>query len=487
MTDAGRILLVGLVLGLLAVEPPGSLAQDPRCSIEDFECLTVLQRQGRTEQAAQIVRRMSTSWFQWDKEPAAYEKARAELAAMIVGFTNWPCFRGPTRQGVSDETGLPLRWSATENVAWKTALPGEGWSSPIVWGSRVFVTTATENGVSCRVLCLDRDSGQVLWNREVLRQDTTGHKEGRNTYATPTPATDGRLVYAVFFDGSVVAVDYDGSVAWTNQAFRFFSQHGLGTSPVLWEDLLIQARDGSSDGENKKLGWQEPWDRSFVLALDKATGKLRWQGRRGLSRIAHVVPNLWTGPDGRAQVISGAGDVVQGFDARTGARLWTSKNIGEGVVPSIVLGDGLVFTACGWSGRESIKAFRLGGQGDLGESNLAWEQRKGMPRIPSYLYLSPYLYTITEGGIAMCLQGHTGNIVWQERIGGNHSASPVGAEGRLYFLSDDGETTVIEAGPQFKVLARNPLQEKTQASMAVSARRLFIRTAGNLFCIGAAQ
>lgn len=187
------------------------------------------------------------------------------------------------------------------------------------------------------------------------------------------------------------------------------------------------------------------------------------------------------------QAISGAGDVVQGFDAKSGERIWTSKNIGEGVVPSIVLGEGMAFSASGWGGRESIKAFRLDGKGDLGESNLIWEQRKAMPRIPSFLYLEPYLYTISESGSAMCLQSDTGQIVWQERLGGNFSASPVAAEGRIYLLSDAGETVVINAGPQFKVLARNHLQEKVQASMAVSLGELFIRTANNLYCIGSNQ
>jgi outer membrane protein assembly factor BamB len=402
----------------------------------------------------------------------------------VIQAENWPGFRGPTRQGVSTETGLPLTWSATNNVAWKTAIPGEGWSSPIVWGDRVFVTTATEEGASCRALALDRSQGGLLWNTEVFTQQA-GHRNRRNSYATPTPCTDGERVYAVFGDGSFAATDFAGRVVWTNRDFPFYSEHGLGTSPILHGDLLIMARDGSNESEPKSLGWQQPWDRSFLLALDTRTGARRWQTPRGLSRIAHVVPNLWTGSDGRTQVVSGAGDVVQGFDALTGERLWTSTNIGEGVVPSIVIGGDLAFTASGWGGRESIKAFRLGGRGDLGESNLVWEQRRSLPRIPSFLFLEPHLYTITEGGVAMCLEAATGRIVWQERVGGNYSASPVAADGRIYFLADDGLTTVIEAAPEFRVLARNPLDEKAQASMAVSGGRLFIRAAEQLYCIAA--
>lgn len=395
---------------------------------------------------------------------------------------NWPQFRGPTGQGNSSEAALPLSWNATENVAWKTAIPGEGWSSPIVWSNRVFLTTATEAGASCHVLALDRATGQFIWDKEVFKQ-TPGHKQERNGYATPTPCTDGERVFAVFGDGSFVALDLEGRVVWTNRDFPFYGEHGLGTSPILWHDLLIMTRDGSGEPPDTGAGWHTPWDRARILALDAKTGLIRWQAKRGQSRISHVVPAIWTAPDGHAELISGAGDVVQGFDPETGERFWTSRNIGEGVVPSIVLGDGLVFTASGWGGRQTIKAFRPGNRGDLGEANLAWEQPKGSSKIPSYVFSKPYLFTISEGGVAMCLKGQTGEIVWQERVGGNFSASPVCGNGRIYFLSDEGETTVIEAKPQFSILVRNALKEKCQASMAASNGRFYIRTAIHLYCI----
>jgi outer membrane protein assembly factor BamB len=261
-----------------------------------------------------------------------------------------------------------------------------------------------------------------------------------------------------------------------NREHPFYGQHGLGTSPVLHDGLLIMARDGSSDGEDRQLGWQKPWDRSYVLALDAATGKERWRGRRGSSRISHSVPNVWE-HDGKAEVVSASGDVLQGFDAATGERLWSSKAVGESVVPSVVLGDGLAFTAGGWGGRDSIKAFRLGGgRGELGEANLAWEQRKGMPKVPSMLYLKPHLYSVTDAGVAQCLRADTGEVVWRERVEGTYSASPIAAAGRVYFLNDAGETTVVRAGPVFERLAKNPLGEKAQASMAVSQGQLFVRT-----------
>jgi len=396
---------------------------------------------------------------------------------------NWPQFRGPGSQGRSAEVPLPLQWSATQNVRWKAAIPGESWSSPIVWGDRVFVTTATESGQSCRVLSLDRKTGKIRWNNEVFRQ-APSRKEGRNTYATPTPATDGRRVYACFGDGSVAALDFAGRVVWTNRDHKFYGQHGLASSPILHQGLIIMARDGSSDGEDKKLGWQTPWDLSYVLALDAKTGQTRWKGKRGLSRISHGGPALWTAPDGMVQVVSEAGDVVQGFDLLTGERLWSSEVLGEGKVPSMVIGDGLVFTAGGWGGKETIKAFKPGGKGDLKEQNLVWEQKKGMPKIPSLVYVNPHLFAITDGGVATCMKASSGELVWQERVGGTFSASPIAAGGRLYLLDDDGQTTIVEAGPVFKVLAKNPLGERVQASMAASQGQLFIRSEKNLFCIG---
>ena len=416
------------------------------------------------------------NWFQYLLLAFLFE------AGSVAHAENWPQFRGPTHQGNSSELGVPLHWTSSSNVLWKTAIPGESWSSPIVWGEKVFVTTATESGQSCRVLAIDAKSGAIIWDKEALRQ-RPHHKQARNTYATPTPATDGERVYACFGDGSFAALNFAGDILWTNQTYRFYGEHGLGSSPILHNGLLIMARDGSSDGEDKKLGWQKPWDQSYVVALDVKSGQERWKGQRGLSRISHGAPNIWE-HDGKTEVITEAGDVLQGFDFKTGERLWSSEVIGEGKVPSVVLGGGFAFTSGGWGGKETIKAFRLGGAGDLKETNLVWEQKKGMPKVPSMIYVAPYLFAITDGGVASCMKADNGELIWQERVGGNFSASPVSAEGRIYFLGDNGETTVIEAGPEFKILAKNPLGENAQASLAISHGRIFLRTASNLYCIG---
>ena len=394
---------------------------------------------------------------------------------------DWPQFRGPTGQGVSTETGLPTEWSPDRGVAWRTPLPGGGWSSPIVHGDRVFVTTATDEGRSFRLLCLDRTTGEVLWNTEVFQQGLESRLQQGNSYATPTPVTDGQHTYVVAFDGSLAAVASDGSITWTNRDFPYYSQHGIAASLRLYGDLLILPFDPSSQGEDKKVGWQKPWDESFVLALDKKTGEVRWRGDRGLSRIGHVTPNLVREGD-REVLVSGAGDVVQGFDLASGERLWTVYSQGEGVVPSVVVGDGMVYTSSGFE-EPTIRAVRTGGRGDVTATHIAWEQTRAVPMMPSFLYVAPHLFTITEGGIALCLDGHSGEILGRRRIGGNHRASPIYAEKRIYFLSEEGETTIVEATPEMPVVAKNTIPEHTQASFAVSGGRLFLRTESALYAL----
>lgn len=419
------------------------------------------------------------------------------LAVLCLGWVlqshaeNWPRFRGPTGQGWSSEKGLPVEWSSERGIAWKTPIPGEGWSSPIVWGDRVFVSTATDANTQCRLLCLDRASGKVLWNVVVV-EIVPLRKESKNSYATPTPVTDGERVYVVFGDGTVAAVDFAGNVLWKNQEVRFYSRHGLGASPLVHEGLVIMPFDGSNRVEKagewpnnsteEQLGWRVPWDQAQIVAFDARTGQRRWTGKRDKSRIAHVSPNVVL-VDGAPQIVSPAGDAIQGFDPRTGERLWTVYSQGEGVTPSFAHGDGLIFTSSGFE-KTTLRTVRVGGKGDVTATHIAWEQRKGTPTQPSLLYVSPHLYGITDGGIGHCYDGKTGEVIYAERVGGNHSASPVYADGHLYFLSETAETTVVKAGPKFEIVSRNPLNEKCQASIAVSGGRLFLRTEKNLFCIG---
>ena len=414
------------------------------------------------------------------------------LPCFTVLAENWPSWRGPTGQGISKETRLPLHWSATSNVVWKSAIPGESWSSPIVWEDRVFVTTTTQNGAKCHVICLDRRGGGEIWRKEVLEQIPL-RKEGKNSFATSTPCTDGERVYAVFGDGSIVALTMAGGVVWTNREVQFYSRHGLGASPILYRDLLIMPFDGSNritapgqwpnNTPEERLGWQIPWDRSFIAALDTKTGKRVWTAKRGMSRIAHATPVILQSA-GKDQLLSIAGDAVQAVDLKDGERLWSVYCQGEGLVPTPVFNDELVFAASGFE-KTTLRGIKHLGNYQNGEDRIAWEQRKGVPSQSSLLYIDPYVYAITDGGIASCYKVNNGDIVWQERVGGNHSASPIYAEGKIYFLSEQGESVVIASGPEFKILARNNIGEKCQASYGASRDQMFIRSASSLFCIGA--
>ena len=395
---------------------------------------------------------------------------------------NWPGFRGPTGQGLSSETDLPTRWSGTENVAWKTVVPGDGWSSPVIHGDRVFVTSTTDEGRYCHVICLDRRDGKILWNRRTFEQTPT-KKRRENSFATSTPATDGQHVYAVFSNGRIVALDNAGRVVWTNHDVKFYGHHGLAASPLLYKDLVIMPFDGSSHGENNRIGWKIPWKEAVLLALDKTTGQVRWRGERGLSRLGHVTPCV-SRQGGRVQIVSGAGDVVQGFDPVSGQRIWSIYSKGEGVTPSIVLGDGLVFSCSGFEA-PTIRVVRAGGQGDVTKTHIAWEQKTGVPSLASMLYIKPHLYGVTDKGVVHCYDARTGEVVWRERIEGKHSSSPIYAAGKIYFLEEaTGASIVIEAGSKFKQIARNTLGEKCKASMAAAQGNLFIRSERHLYCIG---
>ena len=391
---------------------------------------------------------------------------------------NWMRFRGPTGQGISSETKLPVTWSATKNIKWKTSLPGKGWSSPIVFDDQVFLTTSTEEGVSCRVICINRKEGRIAWTTEVHRQKP-GPMRKQNSYATPTPVTDGKHVYSVFYDGTVTAADFSGKVVWKNSEIKFFSLHGLGASPILANGQVIMPFDGSSR-EETKVGWKVPWEKAVVLSLDAGNGSVRWKGTRGKSRVGHVTPIL---VNNGSQLVSAGGDRVQGFDPTTGRRIWSVYSQGEGVTPSPVVGDGLIYTSSGFEA-PTLRAIRLGGKGDVTKTHIAWEQKRGVAALSSLLYIKPYLYSISRDNILHCLEASSGKIAWMRRLSGVHWASPVYADGRIYILSEEGVTLVLRPGPKYDEVARNDISVTCLASMAVSQGNFYIRSDRNLYCIG---
>jgi outer membrane protein assembly factor BamB len=391
---------------------------------------------------------------------------------------NWMRFRGPTGQGISSEKKLPVTWSATENIKWKTSLPGKGWSSPIVFEEHVFLTASTEEGVSCRVICINRKDGTIAWTTEVHRQQT-GPMRKQNSYATPTPVTDGKQVYSVFYDGTVTAVDFSGKLVWKNSDLKFFSLHGLGASPILANGQVIMPFDGSSR-EETRVGWKVPWEKAVILSLDAGNGSVRWKGTRGKSRVGHVTPILINNGN---QLVSAGGDRVQGFDVMTGRRIWSVYSQGEGVTPSPVAGDGLIYTSSGFEA-PTLRAIRFGGKGDVTETHIAWEQKRGVAALSSLLYIKPYLYSISRDNILHCLDASSGKIIWMQRLSGVHWASPVYADGRIYILSEEGVTLVLRPGAKYAEVARNDISVTCLASMAVSQGNFYIRSDQDLYCIG---
>ncbi len=401
---------------------------------------------------------------------------RAWLLRVIVSFflsiqafaEDWPEFRGPTGQGISDERGLPLTWSESKNVKWKTAIPGKGWSSPAILGDRIWLTTATDDGKSLRAICVDRNSGAITQNIEVFRIKNLGPMSPKNSLASPTPVLDGDRVYLHFGAHGTACLTQTGEIVWKTRLEYDNGQHGPGGSPVLYENLLIVSCDGL--------------DIQYVVALDKLTGKTKWKKmRQGYQ--AYTTPLVVRTPAGD-QVISPGALRAIAYEPRTGNEIWNVR-YGDGFsnVPRPVYGNGLVYICTGFQ-EPSMLAVRIDGRGDVTKSHVAWTLKRGVPLTPSPLLLGDELYMMNDGGIASCVDAKTGTELWRARINGNFSASPIYADGRIYFLSEEGLTVVIAPGRKFQALATNQLDGETLASMAVSGGSIFIRSRTHLYRLG---
>ncbi|MBI3048748.1 MAG: PQQ-like beta-propeller repeat protein [Acidobacteria bacterium] len=397
------------------------------------------------------------------------------LLLALIGFAvhaeDWPEFRGPTGQGHSSERGLPLEWSESRNLMWKTPVPGLGWSSPVVAGGRVWLTSAVRerDSASLRALAYDIDTGHEAVNVEVFRIRNAVLLNAKNSHASPTPIIDGDRVYLHFGADGTAALTTGGEIVWKAR-FPYVSQHGSGGSPVVYDDLLIFNCDG--------------WDAAFVIALDTRTGKVRWKTpRRYPADQAYSTPLVIRVGD-RDQVISVGAYRAAAYDPRSGREIWrVGYRDGFSNVPRPVFGHGLVYIATGFQ-QPSLIAVRADGTGDVTRTHVAWTQQRAVPLTPSPLLVDDVLYTVSDIGIAAALDAKTGAAHWLQRLGGNYSASPVFADGRIYFLSEEGMTTVIVPGPEFRVLARNQLDGTTLASMAVSGGSIFIRSDRHLYRIG---
>lgn len=390
------------------------------------------------------------------------------VLTLLLTASDWPQFRGPTGQGQSDEHGLPLNWSETTNVRWKTAIPGRGWSSPVVQGDRIWLTTATEDGKSLRAISVDRNSGAIIQNVEVFRLKSAKLTNSKNSFASPTPLIDGDHVYVHFGAFGTACLTQSGEIVWKTRLEYDNGQHGTGASPVLYDDLLIVSCDGN--------------DVQFIVALDKLTGKVKWKKTRE-GYQAYTTPLIVSLPAGD-QVISPGAFRAVAYEPRTGKELWQVR-YGEGFsnVPRPVYGDGMVFICTGFQ-QPSLIAVHPDGKGDVTKSKVEWRLDRGVPLTPSPLLVGDELYLVTDNGIVTCVDAKTGKEYWRARVGGNHSASPIYADGRIYFLSEEGESVVLAPGRELKHLATNQIEGRTLASMAVASGSIFIRSETHLYRIG---
>ena len=430
------------------------------------------------------------------KSSIVFAVVAGSLAALIQTHADWPQWRGPDGQGRADASKLPAEWSEVKNVSWRTELPGRGWSSPVIFGNQVWVTAAHEavaseekkkerlkantgsqpltvlSEVRIHALCVDKSSGKIVKDIELLKKEDPQWVHQTNSYASPTPILEAGKLYCQNGSYGTACLDtQSGKVLWINQDLWVMHENGPGGSPILWNDLLIFHMDGS--------------DRQFIAALDKRTGRLAWQTRRTGKmndnpqlKKAYGTPGV-TRVRGRDVVISPAADWLYGYDPETGEELWKVKygSLGFSIVPKPVVGDGMVYIGTSFM-RPQLIAFDI----TKARPEIAWACKRSVPAVSSPILVGGEIYFVSDsGGIVTCLDAKTGREQWRERIGGNHSASPLYAGGRLLFHSKEGETTALKPGRKFEILARNKLDGAHHASAAVSDNALFLRTGRALY------
>lgn len=407
------------------------------------------------------------------------------LAGALPVRGEWPQFRGPDGLGHSSSRGLPLTWSEAANVRWKTKLHGRAWSSPVVLGGQVWVTTATEGGHELFAVGLDQESGRIVHDLPLFHVPKPQYAHPFNSYASPTPVIEPGRVYVSFGSPGTAAVDTrSGKVLWQRRDFECNHFRGAGSSPILFGDLLIMHFDGS--------------DHQFLVALDKRTGKTVWRTERSIDfkdlgadgrpeadgdlRKGFATPHVTT-VGGKPILISLGSKAAYGYDPLTGRELWRiEERSSHSPSTRPVVGHGLVFYPTGFPTGQLL-AVRPDGSGDVTGSHVAWRLGKGVPKKPSLLLVGDLLFMIGDSGVASCVSAKSGDVLWTARLDGSYSASPVAAEGRVYFFSEEGKATVIESAPQFRVLAENRLDDGFMASPAVSGSALFLRTRSHLYRI----
>ena len=395
----------------------------------------------------------------------------------------WPQHRGPDGDGIAGTPGLPLTWSEESNVRWKTAIHGRAWSSPVILQGLVWLTTADEKGHELSVVAVDQETGRIVRDFKVFHVKTPQYAHPFNSYASPTPVIEPGRVYVTFGSPGTAAIDTKtGKVLWERRDLECNHFRGAGSSPIIFRDLLIMHYDGS--------------DVQYVVALDKHTGKTVWQTPRSVDyrdlgpdgkpkadgdfRKAFATPHIIT-VNGEPLLISLGGKATYGYDPMTGKERWRIEEHGSHSASTRpVFGHGMVFHPTGFD-TPKLVAIRPDGSGDATASHVVWRFTRSVPNKPSILLIGDVIYMINDVGIATAVEAKTGEMVWQARVGGTFSASPLHADDRIYMFDEDGKTTVIEAGREFKVLAENHLDNGFMASPAVAGSALFVRTRTDLY------
>lgn len=399
--------------------------------------------------------------------------------AVTASADNWSRFRGPNGTGIAADKDIPIHWSAQEGILWKTAIPGLGNSSPIVWKDTLFLQSASPDGKERSLLCLDVKNGKILWSRSVPGDRVKTHQ--KNTMASSTPATDGERVYAIFWSGqnlTLSAYTFKGEPVWHQLLGGHKSQHGAGISPMVFDGKVFVANDQDGAAE--------------LLAFDAKSGKQIWAAPRKPFRACYSTPVLLEKDNQEPQLIVASTAGITSYKPGSGKENWNWNwsFVGKPLrtVSSPILHQGMVLanSGDGDGARESV-AVLAEGKGEVGPSNLVWQKGKPFPYVPNMLARGDHAFFVNDKGRASCIVARTGEEVWFETLGGEFTSSPILVDGKIYAINEDGKVFVFLAEPKFKLLARNTMDEEVMATPAVADNRLYIRGKTHLFCIGRAS
>jgi outer membrane protein assembly factor BamB len=390
-------------------------------------------------------------------------------AAMMGGESNWPRWRGPQQDGHSAESKLPVKWTAVD-IAWKTPLPGIGQSSPIIWGDRIFLTSALDSGKERLVFCVDRTSGTILWQQTAWKgEPEPSHK--MNGWASASCVTDGKIVVAFFGRGGIHAYTVEGKPLWSRDLGKFECEWGTSACPIMVDDLVVQNCDADSD--------------AWITALDKQTGKEIWRTKRRDHRGWSTPIVVETGK--RREIVVNGHEGVQAYYPASGRELWFCKSMSGRGEPTVTPAGDLLCVVNGLAG--DVYSVRPGGEGDVTDSRMAWHTpRKGGRDCPSPIVVGQFIIVCDMGGIATCYDAEDGHVYWKERLKGKFSGSPIAAGGLVYFVNEAGQTVVIKPGPKLEIVAENDLpagkEEIFRASPTPSDGQILIRSTSVLYCVG---